>query len=132
MEAYLMSGENFLKNVFPKMNQKICYAYLDNFDWNGYEENPKDEWPDWMIEIYNKYKNLGLDLTQKNSAEVHLEQTKLILNHCADKCIIHFDDTYGDLETYHIGKGQLAVPYLRNNGWNILSSQNGSVIMANY
>ena len=131
MKTFLMSGENFLENVFPRFNEKICYAYLDNFDWNAYENHPRDNWPDWMIEIDEKYKRHGLELTQENSANVHLEQTKLIEKYASSKCIIQFDDTSGDFNTF-TGKGMTAVPYLKDRGWKILVCRDGAVVMSNY
>ena len=44
MIAYCDSGENFLKNTFPNLNEKICYAFLDNFDYNIYEGDVEPEW----------------------------------------------------------------------------------------
>lgn len=131
MASYLMSGEKFLTEVFPEFNEKVCYAYLDNFDWNPYENQPKEQWPNWMIDLEEEYTRAGLSLTQKNSAEVHLEQAKLIEKHAATKCIIQFDDTYGDVNHLE-GKGMLAVPYLKNNGWKMLVCEHGTVVMSNY
>ena len=131
MEAFLMPGEIFLKEVFPTKNEKICYAYLDNYDWNGYENLPRDQWPDWMIDIEKKYNQHGFELTQEKSAAVHLEQTKLIEQYAATRCIIQFDDTYGDFQTF-TGKGMTAVPYLKSKGWKILVCRDGAVVMSNY
>jgi len=131
MQAFLMSGEDFLKNVFPTFGKKICYAYLDNFDWNSHEGQPRSEWPNWMADIEDQYKKYGLELTQQNSANAHLEQTKLILNNCADKCVIQFDDTNGDGQTF-TGKGMLAIPYLLDIGWNLIVCENGTVVMTNF
>lgn len=129
IKGFLMTGEKFLKKVFPKFKEKICYAYLDNYDWNAYENLPKSDWPDWMIDLEKEYNDLGLEFTQHASATAHLEQTKLILNHASEKCLIQFDDTYGvDFD----GKGLYAVPYLVNLGWNIVFADNGTVILANY
>jgi hypothetical protein len=131
MAAYAMSGEKFLTDVFPKFNEKVCYAYLDNFDWNAHENEPEDTWPEWVNEFIKQYGQHGLSLTQKNSAEAHLEQTKLIEKYAASKCIIQLDDTFGD-HTHIEGKGMLAVPYLVKNGWNTVLFEHGTVLMANY
>jgi hypothetical protein len=131
MESYCMSGEKFLKKVFPTFNEKICYVYLDNFDWNSHEGTPRDEWPDWMIQIEDEYKSLGLELTQENSASAHLKQTMLIEPFVADKCLIQFDDTYGDIGELG-GKGMTAVPYLQSKGWNILVRNDGTIVLSNF
>ena len=131
MKAFLMTGENFLEKVFPAFDEKICYVYLDNFDWNGYEHLPRSEWPNWMIDIDEKYKKHNLELTQENSAKAHLKQTMLIEPFVSEKCIIQFDDTYGDFNTF-TGKGMLAVPYLKQKGWKILICEDGAVVMSNY
>jgi hypothetical protein len=131
MESYCTSGEKFLKKVFPTFNEKICYAYLDNFDWNSHEGTPRDEWPDWMIQIEDEYKARGVELTQQNSAAAHLRQAMLIEPFAADKCLIQFDDTYGEIDNLG-GKGMTAVPYLRNKGWNILVCDSNTVLLSNF
>ena len=132
MQSYCTSGEEFLKETFPSFNEKICYAYLDNFDWNSHEGTPRDEWPDWMIQIEDEYKSRGVELTQENSAAAHLTQTMLIEPFVADKCLIQFDDTYGNAGEYFGGKGMTAVPHLINKGWNILVCDNNTVVLSNF
>ena len=129
VKAFLMTGEHFLSRVFPRFNEKICYAYLDNYDWNGWQHLDKSDWPEWVIDIEKEYTDVGLPFTQHASATAHLEQTKLILKHVSDKCLIQFDDTYG---TEYNGKGQYAIPYLLNLGWNVVCAESGTVILSNY
>ena len=103
------TGEEFLKN-FPK-NEKICYAYLDNYDWNyGHED------------LHNRqkktYELYGLTLSNENSQKAHLDQTILISHLSADKCIISFDDTFYDNELKCVsGKGGTAHDWLTGEGW---------------
>jgi hypothetical protein len=120
------TGENFL-NTF---NKKICYAYLDNYDYNSWEDKPKDTWEDWVIEMVNEYDNHS----NAKCEQVHLQQAQMIDNLAADKCIIQFDDTYGNLDEFLLGKGATAVPWLIENGWHTVdvSDEGGSWILANF
>jgi hypothetical protein len=120
------TGENFL-STFDK---RICYAYLDNYDYNSWEDSPKDTWEDWVVEMVNEYDNHS----NAKCIQVHLQQAQMIDNLAADKCIIHFDDTYGNLDEFLLGKGAAAVPWLIENGWHTIdvSDEGGSWILANF
>lgn len=129
MKAFQLLGEDFLNNEFPQFNEKICYAYLDNFDWN-YHESQFSE-PSWILDQRSRYTEYGLEYNNTNSALAHLNQTKLIVKHAAEKCLIQFDDTYYGHTSYK-GKGMTAIPYLKDNGWRIVSDIEGSFILSNY
>jgi hypothetical protein len=124
------TGEKFLQNF----DKKIAYAYLDNYDWNAAEDEPVDTWEDWVVEMINEYTARGEQHSNENCKQVHLEQTKLIANLAADRCIIQFDDTYGNLNEHLLGKGACAVPWLIQQGWKTIhiSDQGGGWILANY
>lgn len=120
------TGETFLKTF----DKKICYAYLDNYDYNSWEDEPRDTWEEWVVEMINEYDNHS----NEKCVQVHLEQTKMIAALAAERCIIQFDDTYGNIEEHLLGKGATAVPWLLDNGWKTvhISDQGGGWILANY
>jgi hypothetical protein len=123
---YQTTGENFLKNF----NEPIAYAYLDNYDYNNWEHQPKDTWEDWVVEMIDEYDNHS----NKKCHQVHLEQTKKIVELAANRCIIQFDDTYGNLEDFLLGKGATAIPWLIDNGWKVIDviEDGGGWTLANF
>ncbi len=115
--AVQSTGEEFLKN-FPK-NEKICYAYLDNYDWDYVDNYDWDVMgPEHTKKQKKRYELYGLTLSNKNSQKAHLDQTILISQLAADKCIISFDDTFYDDELKCVsGKGGTAHDWLTGEGW---------------
>lgn len=127
MKAHCMLGEDFLTNIFPGLNKEICWAYLDNYDWNWFEENNEDL-PDWIINQIQKYKDNNLEYSNKASQQSHLIQAQLVHKFAAKKCFIHFDDTWRQNQTYN-GKGGTAVPWLLENNWKVVDTGKGSYYM---
>lgn len=125
--AHMMTGEEFLRSVFPALNEKICYAYLDNFDYNYDPANP----PWWVQEQIKRYREYGIDMTNENSELAHLTQTQLIVPYAANKCIIHLDDTFIQNNIWK-GKGARAVPWLIDNNWKIVYSYSYTVALSNF
>lgn len=124
--AYCMTGEQFLQEVFPTLNEKICYAYLDNFDYNF---NPIT--PDWIVVQKDRYQELGVEMNNENSEKAHLEQAQLIQPYVADKCVIQLDDTYKVNDKW-IGKGTRAVPWLIENNWQLVYSDARTAALTNF
>jgi hypothetical protein len=126
--AHMMTGEHFLESVFPLLNEKICYAYLDNFDFNY---DPDNEQP-WINEQVNRYAEYGISMNNENSKLAHLTQTKLLLPHCAKKCIIHLDDTFYNGYNWN-GKGGTAVPFLLEQNWKLVYNNYATTVaLANF
>jgi hypothetical protein len=125
--AYNMTGEEFLQTVFPQLQEKICYAYLDNFDFDYSPENPMP----WIAEQKKRYAEYNLTMNNQNSKLAHLNQTKALLPFCADKCIIHLDDTWYTGVEWE-GKGGTAVPYLLEHKWQIVYTYTNTVALANF
>ena len=125
--AYMMTGEEFLHSVFPGLNEKICYAYLDNFDYNYDPNNP----PWWVQEQIKRYASYGIEMTNENSEQAHLEQAQLIVKYAAPKCIIHIDDTFQKGDRW-VGKGATAVPWLIDNNWKITYTFLNTVALSNF
>ena len=112
---FRMTGEVFFEDHFPK-EEKICFAYLDGFDWI-YEE--VDGWiPDWIPEQIEYYSRYGLEMNNENSQLSHLTISKAVAEHAAKKCVILFDDTFYHLNTeQYDGKGGEACYWLLEQGW---------------
>jgi hypothetical protein len=122
--AYFMSGQWFLDKVFPEFDEKIGFAYLDNFDYQFRHIVGKG----WILEQIELYKSIGLEMNNYNSKMHHLEQVKKIAKLSTDNCLIMLDDTwevkysgskYG--EACYDGKGGFAVSYLLSHGFEIFS-----------
>ena len=122
--AYCLKGEDFLNTVFPR-SEKICFAYLDNFDWIW----KHTDYDDCILEQKAIYRQYKLSMNNRNSQLSHLRQSVLVDKLAADKCVILFDDTFSDMvgeDQYFSGKGGMAVPWLINNGWNLDVEHNKS------
>ena len=131
MQAYCMLGEDFLKEIFPTFNKSISWAYLDNYDWNWFEN--RDVTPTWILEQKKIYDQHGFEYSNQASQNSHLLQTKIVHTYAAKKCFIHFDDTWETNQKYQ-GKGGKAVSWLLDNNWKIIDQCNDKnfVIMTNF
>lgn len=128
---YRMMGELFFEDHFPK-EEKICFAYLDGFDWI-YDE--PDGWiPDWIPDQIEYYSRYGLEMNNENSQLSHLTLTKAVAEHAAEKCVIVFDDTFYDYFTGDPGgKGGTAIYWLLEQGWHDIEiSEGGAVAFRNW
>ena len=128
--VFHMSGETFFANQCQfkvPIKDKICFAYLDNFDFM-FPTEPED---------YSKYvrlyaKKYNLELSNTNSKLVHLTQTCLMLPLLAKTSFVLFDDTWcHDRNTYD-GKGGFAVPFLRGSGFKVIETSHPDTIEDSY
>ena len=122
--AYCLTGEEFLRN---RLDEKICYAYLDNFD---YIYDP-DNLPWWVEGQIKRYQELGVVMNNTNSQHAHLLQAQLCVKKAQDHCVIQLDDTFKRGNTW-TGKGGTAVPYLVDQGWKIVYTHEQSVALINF
>lgn len=113
-----MTGEQWLREVFPKMGERVSFAYLDNFDWTF--ESFKNE--PWLLEQAAVYAKAGVVMNNDNSMAAHLEQTQLLEPFADKNCAILFDDTWRLPDGPWTGKGGTAVPWLLGRGWRVLES----------
>jgi hypothetical protein len=116
-QAYCMTGERFLAEVFPTFDLKIKFAYLDNFDWAW--ESWGDNHPSFEY-LKSIYSNFGLEFSNRNSQKAHLEQAQLVDRHAAPGCVILIDDTWGRPDGAWSGKGGTAVPWLLGHGYALM------------
>lgn len=131
--AFRMSGQYFLDYLFPDFNEKICFAYLDNFDYIFKSIEGKD----WVNKQIEHYKSKNLTMNNYNSKRHHLEQAKRLISHAADTCFVLFDDTWElkhprtDDRCYD-GKGGFAIPYLLSCGFRVFSKSKNEVPHKSY
>lgn len=85
-----MTGEDWLRQVFPAKRERVSFAYLDNFDWT-YESIRNEP---WLLKQIDDYAKAGVVMNNDNSMAVHLEQTQLLEPFAAEDCAILFDDTW--------------------------------------
>lgn len=103
-------GEDFTSDpsLFIKNwdNKKIYFIYLDGFDFSNSEDHHSAE----LKETYRKY--LNKEITNYESAKMHLTCVKNLLDQLPFGCLICISN--------HLEKGKTAVPYLIDQGWQIL------------
>jgi hypothetical protein len=112
------TGERWLREVFPAKQERVSFAYLDNFDWTF--ETFKSE--PWLLQQVADYAKAGIVMNNANSMAAHLEQTQLLEPFAATDCAILFDDTWRLPDGPWTGKGGTAIPWLLSRGWRILES----------
>jgi len=113
------TGEQYLQN-FVSSNSVISFLYLDNFDWDWHPENSED----FVLEQQVRYRELGLTMNNINSQRAHLEQMMLAMPNMAEQSIVVLDDTwYNKWWGHYSGKGGAVVPYLLNNGYTVLETE---------
>ena len=126
--AFQMTGEHFLKNIYPKLKGdfkiksgaststgRISFAYLDNFDYAFPELVVVGK--DFLDNQKKTYEDYGIEYNNENSKKAHLEQSKLIHKYASNVCFILFDDTYLEVDGSYGGKGATAISWLEKNGW---------------
>lgn len=119
LEVVNQTGEQYLKE-FPKHIAYISFLYLDNFDWDWHPENT----PDFILDQQKRYQELGLSMNNVNSQRAHLAQAMLAVPAMADTSIIVCDDTwYNKWWGHYSGKSGAAIPFLLNNGYEILYTE---------
>ena len=122
--SYCMTGEEFLRD---HLKQKICYAYLDNFD---YIYDP-DNLPWWVEGQIKRYSELGVEMNNANSQRAHLTQAQLCADMAQDRCVIQFDDSWKQ-DNKWTGKGGTAIPYLIDCGWKVVYTNEHTVALINF
>jgi hypothetical protein len=113
------SGEKFFE-TYPEHLGPISFLYLDNFDWDWHPEQTEA----FVIEQQRRYDELGLTMNNVNSQRAHLEQMMSAMPNMAEQSIVVLDDTwYNKWWGHYSGKGGAVVPYLLNNGYTVLETE---------
>ena len=120
VEVVNKTGEDYLANDFPVVNDQISFLYLDNFDWDWHPDRTED----FVLEQQTRYHSLGLEMTNVNSQRAHLAQMMLALPHMARYSMVVCDDTwYEPSWAQFFGKSAAVVPLLLNAGYRIMSTR---------
>lgn len=118
--AFCMDGVSFIRNF----SGQIGILYLDNFD-IVYSEKHRLS---LMSRVGTSYEENNETITNERSAEVHLEQMKEALPKMTKPCFVCVDDTMirdGDWW----GKGATVVPFLLEQGFNIIKQNDAGVLL---
>jgi len=116
VEIVNSTGEKFLEE-FPAHTNYISFLYLDNFDWDWHPDNTED----FVIEQQKRYADLGFRMNNVNSQRAHLAQMSAAIKAMAPCSIVVCDDTwYNKWWGHYSGKCGAVVPFLLNNGYEVL------------
>jgi hypothetical protein len=94
--------------------EKFSLVYLDAFD------NVLDFWPHKQTTI-DTYTKRGTEITNENAWNMHLKAAEALLGKIVPNGLICFDDTVQRGSDWN-GKGKLAVPFLLENGYDIVEN----------
>lgn len=114
-KSFIKKGEDFLKEY----DGVIDVIYLDAFDFyhNSHSEKRKSKYRDIM----------GTEITNENSHKMHLECSIEISKKSKQGTIVCFDDVLNG-KTFD-GKGKTAIPYLLDNGFEIIEYVPNAIIL---
>jgi hypothetical protein len=120
IEVVNSTGEDYLRQ-FPKHIGYISLLYLDGLDWNWH---PMAE-EGYTLDLKRDYRErFGMEMTNINSQQQHLNQAMLAMPCMAPTSIVVCDHTWFDEHWGHYsGKGGAVIPLLLNNGFRIVYQQ---------
>ena len=127
-KAILGKGEDKIKEI----KEKISVLYLDNFDIidpkiTGHEESLKSRIKKYG-DSYRKH-NTSINPNNISSQQAHLLQAQAALPKLSSSAVVIFDDTPFSNNTFS-GKGGLAVPWLKSQGFKILYTQSSGILLS--
>lgn len=113
-------GEDWLRVKPFNTLHPISFLYLDNFDWDWHPDKTED----FVREQQVRYEGLGLTMNNVNSQRTHLAQAMTAVHHMAPASLIVCDDTwYNRWWGHYSGKSGSAIPFLLNNGFEVLATE---------
>jgi len=125
-EGHNESGEDFLSEYKSEIN----VLYLDAFDLGHMRGRPVG---DYVSDTIDTYTRRGVSLSTPNSHLAHLTMVENAIDKMAEGGIIIFDDVY--VEEYDLpagpfkGKGETAIPYLLDKGYEIIDYYKQQIIL---
>ena len=108
------SGSKWCQEELPKLNRKIKVLYLDNFDWNWFEDKPES--PEWITEQIEKYAKRGVVMNNANSQLEHKLQLEACLPYMDQESVVIMDDTFMRNGNWS-GKGGQCIEVLQQAGY---------------
>lgn len=116
-KAITMRGEDYLDQI-----GSFDYLYLDGFDYDhrAHSKERKDR--------YSKI--LDCEITNDNCWKSHLDMVKAVADKGKPYSLICIDDVLSENHIYHRykGKGETAIPWLKENGWEEIERKYQAVI----
>lgn len=113
------SGEDFLTK-FSRGTEFISLLYLDNFDWDWHPDRSEA----FVRDQQDRYRELGLEMTNVNSQRAHLRQAELAVECLSGTCLVICDDTwYNPHWGHYSGKSGAVVPFLLNRRFEVLYTE---------
>ena len=115
-EAINMKGEDFLRGYEGDFDFVFLDAY--DFDHGGHSELRQSR--------YRKF--LGASIDEIECHKMHLDCAKSVLKKLSSVGLVCVDDTWLE-DGLWTAKGTLAMPYLLENGFNLLEARNRSALL---
>ena len=115
--AITMNGEDYLEQI-----ENFDYLYLDSFDYDHQQHSEERK---------ARYKEvLDCEITNDNCWEHHLKLVKAVADKGRPYSLICIDDVLSEDHCFSEfkGKGEKAIPYLLENGWEELERKYQAVI----
>lgn len=116
-EAVNAKGEDYL----AAFKGKIHYAFLDAYDFDHGKHSERRQ------SRYEEF--LGSRIEEEQCHKMHLDCAVSLVDKLAAKGLICIDDTWQDEDGNWTAKGTLAVPYLLENGFEIVDARNRAVLL---
>ncbi|RMH39236.1 MAG: hypothetical protein D6694_11375 [Gammaproteobacteria bacterium] len=115
-EAVNMKGEDFLASC----ERIVHYCYLDAFDIDHGHHS---------VERQRRYEeHLGVSIENELCWKMHLDCARALVERMPKGGIVVFDDSWWDGHSWQ-GKGHLAIPYLLEQGFEIVISTRNAVAL---
>jgi len=115
-EAVNQKGEDFLREYDGKMD----FVFLDAYDFDHGKHSKLRQ------SRYEKY--LGGPIDEQKCHQMHLECAQSVLTKLSINGVVCLDDTWLE-DGRWCAKGTLAVPYLLDNGFELIKARNRSVLL---
>lgn len=116
-QAINSTGEEYLQST----SKTIDFIFLDAYDFEHFNHSNLRQ------ERYIKY--LGSKINEEKCHKMHLECAKALVKTLAHDGIICIDDTWKNKLDEWQAKGKLAVPFLLENGFEIVNHENKSILL---
>ena len=116
-KAITMRGEDYLEQI-PVFD----YLYLDGFDYDHKHHSQERK---------QRYQEvLDCEITNENCWRSHLEMVKAVADKGKPHSLICIDDVLEKNHCYsqYKGKGETAIPWLKNNGWEEIERKYQAII----
>ncbi len=116
-KAVAEKGEIFLQ----QFSEQIDYAFLDAYDFDHGKHSELRQ------QRYQKY--MGSKIDEKQCHRMHLACAESLVDKLSSEGVVCIDDAWKDDAGHWTAKGTLAVPYLIQNGFEIIDARNHAVLM---